>query len=159
MAAAIARPLLAQPAPLPERLIAEAPDAVVDHAIQEWGSSPKAFPARIRTAYVDALRDPGRVHGICDEYRAAAGVDREHDAADLDAGRRIVCPLLALWSGKGGLASWYEDAGGPLGLWRRWADDVCGEAVPGGHFFPEEHPDETARRLTAFLTASASPRP
>ncbi|MDP5281330.1 alpha/beta hydrolase [Sphingomonas sp. DG1-23] len=144
--------LLAQPAPLPERLIAAAPDAVVDNAITHWGSSPDAFPAWIREAYVEALRDPAHVHAICEEYRAAAGVDREVDKADLDAEHRIACPLLALWSDQGGLAAWYEDAGGPLGLWRRWADAVQGQPVSGGHFFPEEHPAGTAMLLRNFLT-------
>lgn len=143
--------LLAQPAPLPERLMAAAPDAVVDNAITQWGSSPDAFPAWLREAYVDALRDPTRVHAICEEYRAAAGIDREIDRADLDANRRIICPLLALWSDQGGLARWYDDAGGPLGLWRRWADDVQGRSVSGGHFFPEEDPATTARLIRTFL--------
>jgi haloacetate dehalogenase len=143
--------LLAQPAPLPERLIASAPDAVVDHALMEWGSSRDAFPSWLREAYIDALRDPLHVHAICEEYRAAAGIDRAHDKTDLDAGRRIMCPLLALWSDQGGLATWYADAGGPLGLWRRWAEDVQGQPVPGGHFFPEVHPVETATLLGSFL--------
>jgi haloacetate dehalogenase len=147
--------LLAQPAPLPELLISAAPDAIVDNAISEWGSSPEAFPIRLREAYVDALRDPAHVHAICEEYRAAAGIDRDNDQADLDAGRRITCPLLALWSDRGGLASWYDDAGGPLGLWRRWAKDVQGQPIPGGHFFPEEQPVLTAELLGAFLKGNA----
>lgn len=143
--------LLAQPAPLPERLIVAAPEAVVDNALAEWGTPRAVFADAVRDVYVAALRDPAHVHAICEEYRAAAGIDREHDAADLAAGRRIGCPLLALWSASGALASWYADAGGPLGLWRRWADDVRGEAVDGGHFFPEEHPTDTAARIAAFL--------
>jgi len=148
--------LLAQPAPLPERLMAAAPDAIVDNAIMEWGSSPGAFPAWLREAYVDALRDPDHVHAICEEYRAAASIDREHDAADLAAGHRIACPLLALWSDRGGLQTWYEDEGGPLALWRRWADKVRGHAVSGGHFFPEEHPAEVAERLRVFLMSESA---
>jgi haloacetate dehalogenase len=147
--------LLAQPAPLPERLIAAAPDAVVDNAITEWGTPPESFPALIRAAYVDALRDPDRVHAICEEYRAAASIDRQIDKADLDAGRRIRCPLLALWSDRGALANWYEEAGGPLGLWRRWADDVQGRPVAGGHFFPEEDPVRTAELIGSFLLGKA----
>jgi haloacetate dehalogenase len=143
--------LLAQPAPLPERLISAAPEAVVDNALSEWGSSPATFPAAVRTAYIDALRDPDHVHAICREYRAAAGVDREHDAADLEASHRIECPLLALWSAHGGLAHWYEDSGGPLGVWRRWASEVQGQPVDAGHFFPEELPELTAALLREFL--------
>lgn len=143
--------LLAQPAPLPERLIAACPEAVIDDALSNWGTPAETFPPALRAAYADALSDPAHVRAICEEYRAAATIDREHDAADAEAGRRIGCPLLALWSGTGGLADWYADEGGPLALWRTLADDVTGEAVQGGHFFPEQHPEETAARLRRFL--------
>src|SRR5918911_540046 len=88
--------LLAQPEPLPERLLSAAPDAVIDDALGGWGSPPEAFGPEVREAYVRALSDPARVHAICEEYRAAATLDRQHDDADHRAGRRIVCPLLAL---------------------------------------------------------------
>ncbi|MET3663908.1 alpha/beta fold hydrolase [Caulobacter sp. 1776] len=145
--------LLAQPAPLPERLIGTCPEAVIGDALSNWGTPASVFPADLRAAYVEALRDPGQVHAICQEYRAAATIDREHDDADRAAGRRIDCPLLALWSASGGLDSWYADDGGPLGVWRGWATRVAGEGVNGGHFFPEEHPAETLERLRTFLLA------
>jgi len=144
--------LLAQPAPLPERLLTAAPDAIVDNALSQWGSPSEVFPAWLRQAYVDALSDPAHAHAICEEYRAAATLDRANDKADLDAGRRIACPVLALWSGDGALASWYKEKGGPLALWRRWADQVEGHAVEGGHFFPEERPDLTANLIRDFLS-------
>ncbi len=147
--------LLAQPAPLPERLITAAPDAVIDDALGGWGSPARAFGDEVRTAYVDALRDPAHVHAICEEYRAAATIDREHDAADRHAGRRIACPVLALWSGRGPLNSWYAEAGGPLALWRAWADDVRGTPLDGGHFFPEEMPEQTAAELDKFFAAAS----
>jgi haloacetate dehalogenase len=143
--------LLAQDAPLPETLLQLGAQAIVDNAFSAWGSAPETFPPHVRAAYVAALQDPAHAHAICEEYRAAAGLDREHDRADLAARRRIACPLLALWSREGALGQWYADAGGPLALWRDWADDVHGEAVDGGHFFPEEHPGATAERLTAFF--------
>jgi haloacetate dehalogenase len=146
--------LLAQDEPLPERLLAAAPEAIIDHALGAWGSDASCFPPSVRSAYAEALRDPGHAHAICEEYRAAATIDREHDAADRVAGRRIRCPVLALWSADGGLNAWYEDAGGPLEIWRMWAQDVHGEAVAGGHFFPEEHPDRTAAALRRFLQRS-----
>jgi haloacetate dehalogenase len=143
--------LLAQPEPFPERLLAAAPDAIVDDALSGWGSSPTVFSAEARAAYVEALRDPARVHAICEEYRAAATCDREHDQADRRAGRRIGGPVLAIWSGKGPLNTWYAEEGGPLALWRSWAADVQGDSVDAGHFFPEEIPDETAGALVSFF--------
>jgi haloacetate dehalogenase len=141
--------LLAQPAPLPERLIGGAPDALVDAALGGWGTAASVFPAEVRLAYIEALRE--KAHSICEEYRAAATLDRLHDEADRAAGRRIRCPVLALWSAHGPLAAWYAEAGEPLGLWRGWADDVRGEGLDGGHFFPEEKPQDTARLLEMFL--------
>jgi haloacetate dehalogenase len=143
--------LLAQPAPLPESLLFAAPEAIIENALSEWGSPPGAFPSWLREAYIAALSDPDHAHTICEEYRAAAGIDRDIDRADLESRRRIQCPLLALWSDKGGLAAWYDDAGGPLGIWRRWAEDVQGQAVSGGHFFPEEQPEATANIISKFL--------
>jgi haloacetate dehalogenase len=145
--------LLAQPAPLPERLVTAAPEAVVDDALGGWGSPRAAFGAEVRAAYVEMLRDPERVHAICEEYRAAATRDREHDAADRGSGRRIACPVLALWSGRGSLGDWYTSAGGPLALWRAWADEVQGGPLDAGHFFPEEIPEKTADALDGFFTA------
>ena len=145
--------LLAQPEPLPERLIQAAPEAVVDDALGGWGSPSTVFGPEVRAAYVAALRDPVHVHAICEEYRAAATLDRAHDDADRASGRRIECPLLALWSGVGPLSSWYVEAGGPLALWRAWGDDVQGRALEAGHFFPEEIPVETAEALELFFHA------
>jgi haloacetate dehalogenase len=151
---------LAQPEPLPERLIGACPEAVIDDALGNWGSAGDVFPPDVRAAYVGALSDPAHLHAICEEYRAAATIDREHDQADAVAGRRIAVPLLALWSETGGLNSWYRDEGGPLARWRALADDVRGGPVAGGHFFPEEDPARTAETLRHFLAdgidASAS---
>ena len=147
--------LLAQPEPLPERLVLAAPDAVVDNALSAWGSSAGAFGPEIRAAYIEALSDPVHVHAICEEYRAAATLDREHDLDDRRAGRRIACPTLVLWSGEGALATWYEDAGGPLAVWRHWAGEVSGGPLDGGHFFPEELPEKTAEALGEFFVGAA----
>ena len=143
--------LFAQPEPLPERLVDGAAEAIIANAIGQWGSRSDAFPAEVRDAYVVALRDPDHIHAICEEYRAAAGIDCDHDTADREAGRKITSPLLALWSRAGGLQNWYKNEGGPLKLWHSWASDVSGGPVAGGHFFPEESPRETAAALQEFL--------
>jgi haloacetate dehalogenase len=139
--------LLAQPAPLPETLVAAAPDAVIDNALGEWGSDPSAFPADVREQYVNALRSPETAHAICEEYRAAATLDRAHDEVDRRAARVIKCPVLALWSEGGPLDVWYQDVGGPLGILKPWAPHVRGRPVRGGHFFPEQNPGETVTAL------------
>jgi len=142
--------LLSQPEPLPEHLISAAPEAVIDDALSQWGTPPQAFGTDVRAAYVAMLRDSTRVHAICEEFRAAATIDHEHDRENRRTGRRIECPLLALW-GQGALNSWYAKDGGPLALWRAWANDVRGHAVNGGHFFPEEIPEQTAEELARFF--------
>jgi haloacetate dehalogenase len=143
--------LLAQPAPLPERLISAAPEAVIEDAASEWGTDVDCIPAEIRAAYSKALGDPQRLHAICEEFRAAAILDRQHDEADQRSGHRIDCPLLVLWDPNGALQQWYQDQGGPIGIWEAWASDVRGKAVAGGHFFPEAYPEATADELRGFF--------
>jgi haloacetate dehalogenase len=151
--------LLAQPEPLPERILAAASEAIIDAALGGWGSPSAVFPPEVRAAYVEALKDAAHVHAICEEYRAAATLDREHDKADSTEGRRIACPLLALWSAHGPLDTWYAEAGGPIAVWQAWSDDVQGHPLDAGHFFPEEAPEPTAEALTRFFAATDSSRP
>jgi haloacetate dehalogenase len=110
--------LLAQPEPLPERILAAASEAIVDSALGGWGTPSSTFPLEVRAAYLEALRDPVRIHAICEEFRAAASVDRQHDEADRQAGRRIEVPTLVLWGARGALDTWYVEDGGPLAIWR-----------------------------------------
>ncbi len=110
------------------------------------------FAPEVRAAYIEALRDPRHAHAICEEYRAAADIDRAHDRGDRDAARQIGCPVLAVWSAQGPLDRWYAE--GPLALWRDWADDVRGYSLEGGHFFPEAAPEPTAKALARFFAGS-----
>jgi haloacetate dehalogenase len=143
--------LLAQAEPLPERLIAADPAAFVDAALGGWGTDAESFPAEVRDAYIEALRDPTAAHAICEEYRAAVTIDFAQDEADRKAGRQIACPTLVLWGAKGPLDAWYEDAGGPLGIWRDWCGNVSGRPIEGGHFFAEQNPDTTIATLRGFV--------
>jgi len=137
--------LLAQPAPLPERLLGADPAFVVGYLLDDWGDTPGAIPDEVRAEYARALT-PAAIHAICEEFRASATVDYECDEADRGR-RRITCPVLVLWSKRGPVESWYD----PLAVWRDWADDVRGRALDCGHFLPEEAPDETAAELLAFF--------
>jgi haloacetate dehalogenase len=141
--------LLSQKSPLPEKYLLGAPDAVFDNP---FGGG--TFDEAIKAEYLETYRDPERVHAICEEYRAAAGIDIEHDKKDVAEGKKISCPMLHLWAKGGPLDTFYEKDGGALGIWRKWADNVQGQSLTGGHFFPEENPNETATLLTRFLAAA-----
>ena len=140
--------LLAQKEPLPETYLLGAPRAVFDNPFGRGSFGPE-----ILEEYVSTYRDPDRVHGICEEYRAAATIDVEHDRADKEASKQIECPMLHLWAEKGPLDTFYAKDGGPLGIWRQWAPRARGQAMKGGHFFPEENPDDTAVLVKQFLSA------
>jgi|HubBroStandDraft_6_1064221.scaffolds.fasta_scaffold329646_2 haloacetate dehalogenase len=140
--------LLSQKAPLPESYLLGAPTAVFDNTFGQG-----SFGSEILEEYVSNYRDPARVHGICEEYRAAATIDVEHDRADKDASRRIECPMLHLWAEGGPLDTFYARDGGPLGIWRQWAPRAHGQPMKGGHFFPEENPNDTAALIKQFLAA------
>lgn len=138
--------LLAQPSPFPERLIAGAPDLMVNFPLDTWSSDPTRFPDVVRREYIRQFRDPRHVHAICEEYRAAATLDYAQDETDKGV-RRIRCPVLAMWSKRGPIEAWHD----PLQIWRQWATDVSGRAIDCGHFLPEEAPEETADALIAFF--------
>lgn len=139
---------LIQPAPLPERLIEAEPDFFLRHHLEAWGRSGVSVYAQDAVAeYVRCFRDPRCIAATCEDYRAAAGIDLEHDAADR---HRISVPLLALWGAQGLVGSLYDVPE----LWRERALDVRAQALPGGHFLPEEAPGATADALIAFLSES-----
>jgi haloacetate dehalogenase len=140
--------LLSQEASLPESYLLGAPSAVFDNSFGHG-----SFSGEILEEYVSTYHNPARVHGICEEYRAAATLDVEHDRADKEASRRIECPMLHLWAEGGPLDTFYAKDGGPLGIWRQWAPRAQGRPMKGGHFFPEENPDETAVLVKQFLSA------
>jgi haloacetate dehalogenase len=140
--------LLSQKAPLPESYLLGAPTAVFGNPFGHG-----SFGAEILEEYVSNYRDPARVHGICEEYRAAATIDVEHDRADKEASKRIECPMLHLWAEAGPLDTFYAKDGGPLGIWRQWAPAAQGQAMKGGHFFPEENAEDTAVLVKQFLSA------
>jgi len=139
--------LLSQKEPLPESYLLGAPKAVFENPFGQG-----SFGEEILEEYVSMYRDAARVHGVCEEYRAAVTIDVEHDRADKEAGRQIACPMLHLWAEGGPLDTFYAKDGGPLGIWRQWAPGAQGQAIQGGHFFPEENPEGTAAMVKGFLS-------
>lgn len=139
---------LAQPAPLPERMIGADPAAYLDWTLKSWTKSQslEAFDPRALDAYRAAIADPSRIAAMCADYRAGATIDRVLDEADFAAGRKITAPLCFVWSEHGFPAR----TGDPLGLWRKWAREVTGQSIDAGHFAQEENPEAVLQAFTAF---------
>jgi haloacetate dehalogenase len=138
---------LIQPTPLPERLIGSDPEFFLNWSLHHLTAEQSPFTPAALAEYLRCFRDHATIHGMCEDYRAAATIDLEHDQCDRTAGRRIPCPLLALWGANGAVARCFD----PLAEWRRVAGDVSGHALPCGHFLAEEMPEELLREVLAFL--------
>ena len=144
---------LIQPAPLPERLILADPAAYVRDMLGRSGAGLAPFAPHALAEYARALALPGTAHGICEDYRAAAGIDLEHDRADRAAGRRLEAPLLVLWGALGVVHRCFR----PLAEWQRVAADVRGEPLACGHYIAEEAPDALLARALPFLAQAREP--
>jgi haloacetate dehalogenase len=131
---------LAQPAPLPERLIGHDPDSYYFRTGREL------FDPQALADYLRCCHDPATIHAMCEDYRAGATIDYQLDEADRGA-RRIACPVLALWGKRGQLEAWYDVPA----IWRDWADDVRGAAIDSGHYLAEEAPEATFSALRSFF--------
>jgi haloacetate dehalogenase len=139
-------PFLAVPAPLPERLIGAEPEFFVRHLIQRWAGREDALDPEAVADYVAQFRNPAVIASTCEDYRAGASIDREHDLADRQAGRKIACPLLVIWG-----RDYSASAASPAEVWRRWADRVEEVALDCGHFIAEEEPQACADALIDFF--------
>lgn len=138
---------LIQPAPFPETLIGGDPEAYLRHHMGGRHAGMAPFLPDAWSEYLRCFSDPAAIHASCEDYRASAGIDLAHDAADIDAGVRVRCPLLALWGELGIVGKAFD----PLEAWRRVATDVRGHALPCGHYIPEEAPERLLDALLPFL--------
>ncbi len=136
---------LIQPAPFPETLIGADPDFFIKFQMGRRHGGPDVFDPEAMQEYLRCFRDPAAIHATCEDYRAAAGIDLEHDAADQD--KRVECPLLALW-GKHGVIEKCFDA---VANWKKAARDVRGQALDCGHYLAEEKPEQVLALVQSFL--------
>ncbi len=136
---------LIQPFDLPETLIGADPEFYLRKKMGQWSGGSEAFTDEAMAEYIRCFSDPDSIHASCEDYRAAASIDLEHDETDM--GRKLTCPLLAIWGAKGLMERHFD----VLETWRERAEDVRGRALPCGHFLPEEAPDETTGELVGFF--------
>lgn len=130
---------LTQPAPFPETLIGNSREFWFRRFLGGSYIAPEAL-----AEYLRQFKDPATIHSTCEDYRAGATIDLQHANEDR---RKVTCPLLVLWGERGTVGRLYD----PITIWREHATDVRGKALPGGHFLPEELPDQTLAELMPFL--------
>jgi haloacetate dehalogenase len=140
---------LIQPAPLPETMIGGDPSFYLRWKLGGWGAHGTSYiEPQALTEYERCFCNPEAIHGACEDYRASAGIDLEHDRASRQHGQKVMCDMLVLWGTRGVIQQLYE----PLALWRaQCARRVQGRALDCGHFIPEERPDDVAAEIAAFF--------
>ncbi len=143
---------LIQPAPLPETMILGNPVPYLHTKLGGWGGRGTGFiEPRALAEYERCFVQPSTVHSMCEDYRASAGIDLEHDRASRalpDGAGRIACDTLVLWGERGVVHRLFD----PLALWQAQCNaTVTGVALPAGHFIPEELPESTAQHLQEFF--------
>ena len=135
---------LIQPFPFPETLINNNPDFFLTHCLQSWSKTESAFTPEAMAEYLRCFRDPQTVHGTCEDYRASATIDLEHDRQDIE--KKIECPLLVLWGNKGVIEKKYD----VIESWQKRAINVQEKSLNRGHFLPEEAPEKNYQFINIF---------
>jgi haloacetate dehalogenase len=138
-----------QDAPLPERFIGALPDYYVESHLAIQSKTPDAVTPEALAAYIRTYSEPAAIHAVCEDYRAAAGIDSDLLTASRTAGQKVIPPLLAIWGGKGTVGQEFD----VVRLWKQEAVTVSGHPLPCGHLIPEEDPDGLVASLGAFLTS------
>jgi haloacetate dehalogenase len=138
---------LIQPFPVPERLIGADPEFWLHQHMDRAGGM-KIFDPRCWQEYVNAIQQPAIVHAMCEDYRAAATIDLEHDQADIDRYNKTIQPLRVLWGSRGIIATCFN----PIEDWQAFSEaKVSGRALDCGHYIPEEKPTEMIEEIMAFF--------
>ncbi|WP_299625395.1 alpha/beta fold hydrolase [Pelagibius sp.] len=139
-----------QKAPLPEQMMAADPEAFWRWRCGSGAAGLTPFSEEALADYLAAFRDPATIHATCEDYRAAAGIDIRHD--EEDGGRKVACPVLALWGAEGAVGQCFD----VLDLWRQRAEDLRGGPLPGGHYLAEECPDAVCDAFLEFFSEQSS---
>jgi haloacetate dehalogenase len=138
---------LIRPTPFPETLIRADPELYLRSTIGGRSAGLAPFTDEAYAEYLRCLRDPATAHGLCEDYRASAGIDLEHDRADRAAGKMVDCEMLALWGEHGVIGQCFD----AIAEWRKVARRFRGKPLPSGHYIPEEVPDLLLAEILPFL--------
>ena len=141
-----------QPFDLPERMMGADPDWFIEKKLAKTKQGLSFFDKEALAEYKRCFRNPATIHAICEDYRAGAGIDLEHDEQDMKAGRKIECPVLLLWGATGGVGR--NSKPDPAEIWKSYASNIVeAKPVPSGHYLMDEAPQETTAALREFFAA------
>lgn len=143
---------LIRPAPFPESLIETDPENYLRSVMGTRSAGMSPFTKEAFAEYLRCIKLPGAATGICEDYRASAGIDLTHDKADIEAGKKVTCPLLVLWGQKGTVGRCFE----PLIEWRKVGTQVKGNSIPSGHYIPEESPEILLEHVFNFMNVNST---
>jgi haloacetate dehalogenase len=136
-----------QPAPFPETLLGSDPEFFIRKHMSRGPKGTAIFAPEAFEEYIRCAKIPGTVTAFCEDYRAAAGIDLEHDRADRAAGRKVECPLRVFWGRDGAIERCFK----AMEIWPQYARQVEGYAFPCGHYIPEEQPELLTEELLKFF--------
>ena len=142
---------LIRPAPLPESLIEADPERYLESVMGSRSAGLTPFTGAAFAEYLRCLELPGTAMAICEDYRASAGIDLEHDRYDRTNGILVTSPTLVLWGEQGVVGQCFS----PLEEWAAVATEVSGHALPCGHYIPEELPERLLDEALRFLSDDA----
>ena len=137
---------LIQPADIPERMIGADPEFYLNKKFKQWGEDNDAFSKKAFSEYLRCFTSE-TIKASCEDYRASASIDLEHDQIDIDNNNKIECPMMVIWGDKGYVGNKYDI----ITEWKKFATHVVGYSLPFGHYLPEEAPNETLQALVTFL--------
>ena len=141
---------LIQPYPFPENLINGNPEGFMAYMVgQRNRSNESIFNPDCLRSYIETMKDPAAVHGMCEDYRASASIDMDQQREDIEKGRKIQCPVMVLWGRKGLIEKCFD----AIKEWKEVsASIVVGESLDCGHYIPEEVPEALLSRIQGFFT-------
>ncbi len=138
---------LAQPSDFPEKILQASAKTFLDYTLHSWCKHPEALPPEVREEYLKAFSTSESLHAICEDYRAGAFVDGNHDSEDREAGKKLTIPLTVLWQDPKGMQLPFD----PLKTWQSWAPKATGKPVDAGHLLPEEKPADVLEAIDQLL--------
>jgi len=139
---------LIQPAWLPESMIINDPKKWMKNCLDKWSGNHKF--GKVEKEYLKSFKQKKRIHASCEDYRASASIDLEHDQKDRN--KKLNIPIQVLWGKSGVIGKQFNS----LKIWQKYSKKkIYGKGINSGHFIPEQNPKETIKHLKKFFNKYA----